>query len=96
MASSEALATAGDISQGGDVARIRPSVTLSISDRISSSLVSRRSSVGAGPEVGVWHVARRTLGISLLLVTVFLWTASNFLASVSIIAVNGITCPNVT
>lgn len=27
-------------------------------------------------------VARRTLGISLLLVTVFLWTASNFLASV--------------
>ena len=30
-------------------------------------------------------VARRTLGIVLLLVTVFLWTASNFLASVSIL-----------
>ncbi|XXH00762.1 hypothetical protein Hte_007113 [Hypoxylon texense] len=30
---------------------------------------------------GVWNMARRTLGISLLLVTVFLWTASNFLAS---------------
>jgi solute carrier family 35, member F5 len=28
-------------------------------------------------------VARRTLGISLLLLTVFLWTLSNFLASVS-------------
>lgn len=32
--------------------------------------------------VGLGHVARRTLGIFLLLVTVFLWTASNFLASV--------------
>ncbi|KAI2471937.1 hypothetical protein F4781DRAFT_428937 [Annulohypoxylon bovei var. microspora] len=30
---------------------------------------------------GVWNMARRTLGISLLLVTVFLWTVSNFLAS---------------
>jgi len=28
-------------------------------------------------------VARRTLGIALLLLTVFLWTLSNFLASVS-------------
>jgi solute carrier family 35 protein F5 len=32
--------------------------------------------------VGLENVARRTLGIFLLLVTVFLWTASNFLASV--------------
>ena len=32
--------------------------------------------------VGLDNVARRTLGIFLLLVTVFLWTTSNFLASV--------------
>jgi hypothetical protein len=32
--------------------------------------------------VGLENVARRTLGILLLMVTVFLWTASNFLASV--------------
>ncbi|KAI1801391.1 hypothetical protein F4811DRAFT_555900 [Daldinia bambusicola] len=30
---------------------------------------------------GIRNMARRTLGISLLLLTVFLWTASNFLAS---------------
>ena len=30
-----------------------------------------------------WGLARRTLGICLLLVTVLLWTVSNFLASVS-------------
>ncbi|KAI1414534.1 hypothetical protein F5Y13DRAFT_158745 [Hypoxylon sp. FL1857] len=30
---------------------------------------------------GAWNMARRTLGISLLLLTVFLWTTSNFLAS---------------
>lgn len=33
--------------------------------------------------IGLHNVARRTLGILLLLVTVFLWTSSNFLASVS-------------
>ena len=33
--------------------------------------------------VGLRNVARRTLGIILLLVTVVLWTGSNFLASVS-------------
>lgn len=32
---------------------------------------------------GLMGVARRTLGIALLLLTVFLWTVSNFLASVS-------------
>ncbi|KAI0546875.1 hypothetical protein F4679DRAFT_556279 [Xylaria curta] len=51
----------------------------------SSVMSSRRNSiVGAGRRtfgVGVWHLARRTLGIALLLVTVFLWTTSNFLAS---------------
>lgn len=40
----------------------------------SGSLV--RKSVGA--------FARRTLGLGLLLATVFLWTGSNFLASVSL------------
>lgn len=34
-------------------------------------------------KLGLDYVARRTLGICLLLVTVLLWTLSNFLASVS-------------
>ena len=34
-------------------------------------------------KLGLGGVARRTLGIALLLVVVFLWTLSNFLASVS-------------
>lgn len=37
---------------------------------------------GLRARMGLSGVARRTLGISLLLVTVFLWTTSNFLASV--------------
>ncbi|OTB06179.1 hypothetical protein M426DRAFT_319248 [Hypoxylon sp. CI-4A] len=45
---------------------------------LSSSWSSTPSS---GKKAGVWNMARRTLGISLLLVTVFLWTVSNFLAS---------------
>ncbi|TGJ79580.1 hypothetical protein E0Z10_g9189 [Xylaria hypoxylon] len=82
MASSEPLAVAGDIAQGGDDRTgNRPSVTLSVRDHPSSSLRSRGSSINAGRTFGVWHLARRTLGISLLLVTVFLWTTSNFLAS---------------
>ncbi|KAM4056339.1 hypothetical protein HRG_003256 [Hirsutella rhossiliensis] len=36
---------------------------------------------GLRARMGLAGVARRTLGISLLLVTVFLWTVSNFLAS---------------
>lgn len=34
--------------------------------------------------LGLGGVARRTLGFGLLMVTVFLWTLSNFLASVRI------------
>lgn len=34
---------------------------------------------------GLGGIARRTLGICLLLVTVFLWTVSNFLASVCLL-----------
>lgn len=48
------------------------------------SLSSSRSTLkarGFKASVGLENVARRTLGIFLLLVTVFLWTASNFLAS---------------
>ncbi|KAI1125362.1 hypothetical protein F5Y10DRAFT_247255 [Nemania abortiva] len=67
--------------RGDGRARRRPSVTLSISDRPSSPSMSGRNSIGAGRTFGVWHLARRTLGICLLLVTVFLWTTSNFLAS---------------
>lgn len=40
--------------------------------------------------LGLGGVARRTLGILLLLVTVFLWTASNFLASVSVVPFPGL------
>jgi solute carrier family 35 protein F5 len=51
--------------------------------RRSASTV--RSNMKAGDfrsGLGLGGVARRTLGILLLLVTVFLWTGSNFLASV--------------
>lgn len=60
---------------------------------LSSSITSLRTSGTAGARGGVGRgggllaslglggFARRTLGITLLLVTVFLWTASNFLAS---------------
>ncbi|KAI1753477.1 hypothetical protein F4782DRAFT_496477 [Xylaria castorea] len=61
--------------------RSRASIELSVSDLPSSSLMSRRNSFSAGRTFGVWHLARRTLGLALLLVTVFLWTTSNFLAS---------------
>lgn len=38
---------------------------------------------GFRADVGLQNIARRTLGIILLLITVILWTTSNFLASVS-------------
>lgn len=50
------------------------------SARSTGTAGSKGSSVRA--KFGLMGVARRTLGIILLLVTVFLWTASNFLASV--------------
>ncbi|KAH8891356.1 hypothetical protein GQ53DRAFT_649173 [Thozetella sp. PMI_491] len=49
--------------------------------RMSLSHVSSRSATTIRAKLGLMGVARRTLGISLLMVTVFLWTASNFLAS---------------
>ncbi|KAI0438065.1 hypothetical protein F4803DRAFT_536383 [Xylaria telfairii] len=70
------------MAQGDDgTARSQASITISIGDHPSSSLMSRRNSISAGRTFGAWHLARRTLGIALLLVTVFLWTTSNFLAS---------------
>jgi len=46
-----------------------------------SSSISALKPRGFRAGVGLQNVARRTLGIFLLLVTVFLWTSSNFLAS---------------
>jgi hypothetical protein len=48
----------------------------------SSRAIGKQQRFRAG--LGVRGVARRTLGIFLLLVTVVLWTGSNFLASVSV------------
>ncbi|KAI0157885.1 hypothetical protein GGR52DRAFT_564481 [Hypoxylon sp. FL1284] len=51
-------------------------------DHMTGSSMSWGSIPSLQPKSGgAWNMARRTLGISLLLVTVFLWTASNFLAS---------------
>lgn len=51
--------------------------------RASGTKGSRGGAGGGGllASLGLGGFARRTLGITLLLVTVFLWTASNFLAS---------------
>ncbi|KAI0868794.1 hypothetical protein GGS24DRAFT_194493 [Hypoxylon argillaceum] len=68
--------------EGDDMARRPPSIRLSVADRPSTPAGPRGNSIGGGRRTfGAWHLARRTLGISLLLVTVFLWTTSNFLAS---------------
>ncbi|WQF79905.1 hypothetical protein CDEST_04919 [Colletotrichum destructivum] len=64
-----------------------PRRSFSNTDRLSASVASTnrsRSTVrssGWQAKMGLGGVARRTLGISLLLVTVLLWTISNFLAS---------------
>ncbi|KAH6636917.1 hypothetical protein F5144DRAFT_200482 [Chaetomium tenue] len=47
----------------------------------SGTTVSRGSISNLREKLGLGGVARRTLGIGLLLVVVFLWTTSNFLAS---------------
>lgn len=48
----------------------------------AAGAIGKRQQFRAG--LGVKGVARRTLGIFLLLITVVLWTGSNFLASVSV------------
>ncbi|KAH8771784.1 hypothetical protein F5883DRAFT_550428 [Diaporthe sp. PMI_573] len=57
----------------------------SITSLRTSGITGARGGGGGGggllASLGLGGFARRTLGITLLLVTVFLWTASNFLAS---------------
>lgn len=55
----------------------------SIASLGASGAKGSRGAAGGGllASLGLGGFARRTLGITLLLVTVFLWTASNFLAS---------------
>lgn len=57
----------------------------SITSLRTSGITGARGGAGRGggllASLGLGGFARRTLGITLLLVTVFLWTASNFLAS---------------
>jgi len=55
--------------------RLSTSSIMSAQDLADVASISKKKTVGG--------VARRTLGIILLLTTVFLWTVSNFLASVS-------------
>ncbi|KAI0514429.1 hypothetical protein F5B22DRAFT_240805 [Xylaria bambusicola] len=80
MAPSKPSVTTGD-PRDEDRVRTRSSGASSISGHLPSSHRLRGSSIGAGHRRGIWRFARRTLGISLLLLTVFLWTTSNFLAS---------------
>ncbi|KAI1135689.1 hypothetical protein F5Y05DRAFT_168644 [Hypoxylon sp. FL0543] len=51
------------------------------SENGASSSMSWGSIANSKPKGKVWSMARRTLGISLLMLTVFLWTISSFLAS---------------
>lgn len=65
-------------------AHLSASITSLRSTAPSSSSASASAPTGIHAltaRLGFGGVARRTLGIALLLVTVFLWTASNFLAS---------------
>ncbi|KAL2266372.1 hypothetical protein VTJ83DRAFT_5724 [Remersonia thermophila] len=58
-----------------------PSAALTSESRISGAASSSRGSQNLREQLGLGGVARRTLGIVLLLIVVFLWTLSNFLAS---------------
>ncbi|RYP77132.1 hypothetical protein DL771_001422 [Monosporascus sp. 5C6A] len=69
-----------------DAPRRRLSEPIAPSEDLSTSFLSgKHRASGAGSrsrrKLGAWGLARRTLGIALLLLTVFLWTLSNFLAS---------------
>jgi solute carrier family 35 protein F5 len=61
----------------------RTSRSPSSSARTYDSRTAGTSSGGMRAKLGLGGIARRTLGIALLLVVVCLWTLSNFLASVS-------------
>lgn len=64
-----------------------PTRRLSLERTVTGTSVGTNTSKNMGfrAGVGLENVARRTLGMLLLGVTVFLWTSSNFLASVSIL-----------
>ncbi|KAI1818082.1 hypothetical protein GGS20DRAFT_388932 [Poronia punctata] len=82
MASVEPATITDFTTRSNEDPRRRPSLALSVDDSMTSANMSHGgSSGGVGRTLEFWHIARRTLGIALLLLTVFLWTASNFLAS---------------
>ncbi|KAI0810649.1 hypothetical protein GGR55DRAFT_644822 [Xylaria sp. FL0064] len=83
MMSSESRVLDGGMEQrdGDDRIRHRSSGAHSASDHVPPSLRSHGSSFSLRRRFGIRRFARRTLGISLLLLTVFLWTSSSFLAS---------------
>ncbi|KAI8958890.1 hypothetical protein F5Y11DRAFT_334692 [Daldinia sp. FL1419] len=81
MAAPESILAAGERQPGLDVPRRRLSEPPVPSENMTGSSASWGSIPSLGRKGGIRNMARRTLGISLLLLTVFLWTASNFLAS---------------
>ncbi|KAI1395929.1 hypothetical protein F4819DRAFT_476899 [Hypoxylon fuscum] len=80
MASQE-LISASERDAGYDAPRRRLSEPPTPSENVGRLSNSWGSMPTLQPKPRIWNMARRTLGISLLLVTVFLWTVSNFLAS---------------
>lgn len=87
MAPLEPLAASAELCPEPEEMRRRSLSSGPLSNSITSLGASgtrgARGSGGGGllASLGLGGFARRTLGITLLLVTVFLWTASNFLAS---------------
>ncbi|KAI1645564.1 uncharacterized protein F4817DRAFT_342994 [Daldinia loculata] len=81
MAAPESTITADERQPGFDAPRRRLSEPPVPSENMPGSSASWGSIPSLERKGGIRNMARRTLGISLLLVTVFLWTASNFLAS---------------
>ncbi|KAI1111098.1 hypothetical protein F5Y14DRAFT_426626 [Nemania sp. NC0429] len=76
------MATASDRArEDGQMTRSRSSVMPTTNDHLPASPMSRGGLISAGKALGAGYLARRTLGIILLLVTVLLWTTSNFLTS---------------
>ncbi|KAI0376662.1 hypothetical protein F5Y04DRAFT_200200 [Hypomontagnella monticulosa] len=81
MAPQDPLIMANEAQPEYDAPRRRLSEPPAPSEHMSGSSMSWGSIPSLTRKVGMANMARRTLGISLLLLTVFLWTASNFLAS---------------
>ncbi|KAK6954691.1 hypothetical protein Daesc_004659 [Daldinia eschscholtzii] len=81
MAAPESILAADERHPGSGTPRRRLSEPPVPSENVTGPSASWGSIPSLGPKGGVRNMARRTLGISLLLLTVFLWTASNFLAS---------------